>query len=1075
GGFDDSVLVSDGVVGCSGVIQSVFSRIAPCFCAVGEIFGQLSCEIANPSDGVLSDLSKYLWTVGKSDGVRWKLGDYWFDDDFWGIVSQDIDFVLKERYSICHTPARIRDFILDRTLTQAFDAFGVEDIRVIDPSCGAGGFVVEAFKRLFARMKGKHKDWSAESIVHHLLDRIVGIDINECACVVARARLIMTAVQVCGLTGFSEGSKYRPRVYCFDGLDQPERDIGELDAGALAELDERPVCSFSRGEVRAVLAGVLRGRFHVVVGHPPCSTEKDVGRRNYHRQSIGCVRRYLSAVGKYSLSGPFVERYYQIADRGGYVGFVVSNGFTTLEFGRALIERVLVGVDLYLIVDLSQMRVPSFGGPAVMVFGRNRLPSSEVVPAVLGKNSCIDIGSESVDGAIWKSVSAKWHKIGYENDYISVSTLERAVLASHPWSLGGAGATELRTRLELACGLRLGVFVVNGGAASFPGTPDAFVSDRKSWLRAGISDEFVRPMIAGESVRNWSCASTVYALVAYDSDFEPIGVDALSASVLAHFWRLRTLVLSTVSFSGVTRREAGDKPWLWYRWMPERYRVAFSIAFAEVSTQNHFVLDRGGSVFTDTAPVIKLRKDASETDHFELVGLLNSSLACFWMKQVCTARGGQEGWKTRIQFSFGKLRQFPVSDERSRTIPYVDKLDDLGRRRVARSVLSLIDALGSEMSASALRDAIIGRRVADYSDLLMVIGLQEELDWLCYAIYGLDDGSDVVSVEDVEPCEITWLPWCLDFADEDRPNAEPSGWWKYHGWQPCSEIPSCVSDKLRVRIENRRRRAAITRGIGLIENCNYKRGWEMPSYEEDEYCALSGWLADMVEGAAMTCTLAFTVVDIVSILSTDSRVQAVCEVMGDSDQHAIGSRFAAILDGNSLPNHRFHVFKPSGLEKLDAWERTWAEQIREDLGEKIAPMVPPAFDVTDFHRRDFYRHRGKLNIPRERFIVFTEDSMHRRSLPLYGWAGWTAVQRINVILAIEKERAGAGVLIGDRIGLLDSAWRLLGDVVRDDPELGAQARFDIEARVGSGGPSERQLSDWMQRFPPRSRRGWQKK
>ena len=60
-----------------------------------------------------------------------------------------------------------------------------------------------------------------------------------------------------------------------------------------------------------------------------------------------------------------------------------------------------------------------------------------------------------------------------------------------------------------------------------------------------------------------------------------------------------------------------------------------SIAFAFVATHNHFVLDRDGKIFKQTAPVVKLtRTSATEDDHLALLGYLNSSAACFWMKQV---------------------------------------------------------------------------------------------------------------------------------------------------------------------------------------------------------------------------------------------------------------------------------------------------------------------------------------------------------------------------------------------------------------------------------------------------------
>ena len=63
-----------------------------------------------------------------------------------------------------------------------------------------------------------------------------------------------------------------------------------------------------------------------------------------------------------------------------------------------------------------------------------------------------------------------------------------------------------------------------------------------------------------------------------------------------------------------------------------------------VATHNHFVLDRGGKVFKQTAPVIKLPTEATEDDHLALLGVLNSSTACFWLKQNSHNKGE---WRRR--------------------------------------------------------------------------------------------------------------------------------------------------------------------------------------------------------------------------------------------------------------------------------------------------------------------------------------------------------------------------------------------------------------------------------------------
>ena len=86
----------------------------------------------------------------------------------------------------------------------------------------------------------------------------------------------------------------------------------------------------------------------------------------------------------------------------------------------------------------------------------------------------------------------------------------------------------------------------------------------------------------------------------------------------------------------------------------QRYRRPLSITFAFVSTHNHFVLDRGGKVFKQSAPVIKLPQGASEDEHLALLGVLNSSTACFWLKQVSHEREAGE-WRRASRPSVGAV------------------------------------------------------------------------------------------------------------------------------------------------------------------------------------------------------------------------------------------------------------------------------------------------------------------------------------------------------------------------------------------------------------------------------------
>jgi hypothetical protein len=92
--------------------------------------------------------------------------------------------------------------------------------------------------------------------------------------------------------------------------------------------------------------------------------------------------------------------------------------------------------------------------------------------------------------------------------------------------------------------------------------------------------------------------------LAYDRRWSRILFVARSAPTCSRSWRRTTTSCSTVGF-----RVCGDA-------QPLRLQPG----------QPH-------------APVIKLPEGASEDDHLALLGLLNSSAACFWMKQVFHNKG----------------------------------------------------------------------------------------------------------------------------------------------------------------------------------------------------------------------------------------------------------------------------------------------------------------------------------------------------------------------------------------------------------------------------------------------------
>jgi hypothetical protein len=165
-------------------------------------------------------------------------------------------------------------------------------------------------------------------------------------------------------------------------------------------------------------------------------------------------------------------------------------------------------------------------------------------------------------------------------------------------------------------------------------------------------------------------------------------------------WSFRRLLQERALFGGETFR-TGGRDWWGYGQIPEnKFVPPRSIAFSKIATHNHFVLDDGRALFSDGTPVIKFGQSAGKDEYFALLALLNSSTACFWMKQVFHNKGirGQGGgltvtdWEQFYEFDATKTKLFPVVANSAKAVPYAVKLDTLARTRSARSVRSVLDA-----------------------------------------------------------------------------------------------------------------------------------------------------------------------------------------------------------------------------------------------------------------------------------------------------------------------------------------------------------------------------------------------
>ncbi|MES2638066.1 MAG: BREX-2 system adenine-specific DNA-methyltransferase PglX [Myxococcota bacterium] len=1076
-------------LGDTAFVRWVFIDLARPEGGLPELFATEPAEVLAPQDTHTRALLALFREADKDTRVRrFDFTGERFEGQLLGDLYQELDPVVKERYALLQTPSFVRSFMLDRTLGEALKEWPADEIRVLDPACGSGHFLIDALRRLVDATAAQHPDWPMPKVVRSALPRVVGIDLNDYAAALARARLVMTALELSGEGRLRAASDLQPNVFWADGLEQVER--GESLRGTPIGLFDRPgdtpTATLTPEATREALRPVLEPRFHVVVANPPYIVEGDEARKKYHREAVGRPKRprYVSAYREYGLGAPFTERCFQLAIRAGFVGLINGSAFTKREYGVPLVEEVLTSHDLTLLVDTSGAYIPGHGTPTIMIFGRNRSPSSEHFVAVLGKRGEPSNPDDGTKGKVWQSIVAGWHRPGFDSPFVSTEWVERAKFSVHPWSLRGGGALALQTRLQDGA-TRLAEVAQATGFMLIAGLDPVFLREKGAYARRGVSR--TRPLFIGEGMLAWQGTAALECAWPMSESVAPLPETEVQ-DVICELWRYRTSLRDRKLF-GKPIESKGKAWWELREVYAERIGGSLTIACRLIATHNDFLLDRTGAVFKNSAPVIKLPSGATEADHLALLGPLNSSVACFWMKQTFFCKGSSSGdtirsedWEPFWEFDSTKLARFPLPPNRESTVPWARALDALGSDRAADTVAASL-AEPSWRDAKALRALLDTRRTRDLARLRRMVGLQEELDWLAYRLYGLVPAElPVLAPDDTPAVTPGHRPFELDLAVRDAaihaalargetPDDTPTAWFSRHNWTASTTLPADAPPTWADLVARRRAITAATAHLQLLEAPVHKRRWYNPDFKEDEEKALREFLLDKLEASLSPLGAPTTPRALARRLAADARFVAAAVLLTGSEAPDLGALAAELMAKEAVAAHPAHRYTAKGLIKRREWEATWDLQAKEDRGEKVGKIkVPPKYTGVDFVGGTAYPLRGPLDVPKERFVAHTEiptvDGKRRAAEDsLYGWAGWTRADRLARLFALLEELDDEGAAPAQRVALHDLMFRYADELARTEPGRAADLRADLKGEAGPP-PTAAQLGDWLKTHPP---------
>ena len=286
----------------------------------------------------------------------------------------------RKRDGVYYTPEWVVDRIVGETLGPRLAAIKAEcgwpaqgdpeagalaayedrlrEIRVLDPACGSGAFLItamrhlrtewEALREIRRRVTGRPPTRDANRLVADILTtNLYGVDINPASVEITQLALWLHTAQ-----GNQRLSSLSQHVRAGNSLIDGRFWMGQLDLDLYDEEERERVNSFDwKVEFPEVFGADGPGGFDAVIGNPPYVKLQNFRRAHPDmsdylrdgRDGVADANGYESAqTGNFDLFLPFVERGLDLLALGGRMGMIMPSLWVMLQNGaglRALVER----------------------------------------------------------------------------------------------------------------------------------------------------------------------------------------------------------------------------------------------------------------------------------------------------------------------------------------------------------------------------------------------------------------------------------------------------------------------------------------------------------------------------------------------------------------------------------------------------------------------------------------------------------------------------------------------------------------------------------------------------------------
>jgi type I restriction-modification system DNA methylase subunit len=657
---------------------------------------------------------------------------------------------VKKAGGVYYTPAYIVDYIVKNTVGKLCEGKSpkqIEKLRILDPACGSGSFLIGAYTSLL----DYHRDWYVEQgpekhakVIYQgagghwylttqekkriLLNNIYGVDIDSQAVEVTKLSLLLKVLEGESEETIGKTLKlFRERalpdlgnnIKCGNSLIGPDFHknkqmslLGDEDHYRINAFDwhsEFPTI-FSSPSGRGT-KGEGEGGFDAVIGNPPyvriqALQEWAPIEVEHYKTAYQAARK-----GNYDIYVVFVEKGLSLLNKNGRLGFILPHKFFNAQYGEPLRELISKGNHLAEVIHFSDQQVFSGATTYTCLLFLDKAGSKQCRISKVADLTEWRLKGDATEGSITAGeiTSGEWNfTVGK-----GVGLFEK--LSKMPVNLGDIAD-------RIAQGIRTSaneVYVLD-----FVGGDSKLITAHSSYLNRNVKLErqAVKLFLQGREIKPYAVLPSGKVVIT------PYRVDGQSVKLIPEK-EMQTIFPKTMNYlrenkSYLEKRENGRfRGAAWYAYGRQQnidLMLLPKILVPDIADRASFALDESGQYAFTSGYGIIFKNDAPELPKYFL-GLLNSSVLDFFLKTVSTPmRGGFFRYFTQF------VEQLPI-----RRIDFSDSDDKAHHDKMVPLVERMLDLHNHLATAKNPNDKTNLQREIEATD--------RQIDQLVYKLYRLTE------------------------------------------------------------------------------------------------------------------------------------------------------------------------------------------------------------------------------------------------------------------------------------------------------------------------------------------------